>query len=186
MAGAQVVPIFYHYSNSQIETLLGNINGVFFPGGEMPIAWGNEWLDKTALIFNYAKKQNDLGNVYPVWATCRGYEAVMFITSGQTDYRTVLTPVTGQNGLTCPLIVKNSNSKLLKTLSEAERSDATTGSGLFFYHHYWAVMLDTYNSNSNWTNFWNLISTSKTIYGQEFLSTLEAKEYPFYLIQYHP
>ena len=47
-------------------------------------------------------------------------------------------------------------------------------------------MESTFSKNLNWTSFWNLISTSKTNYGAEFLSTLEAKEYPFFLTQYHP
>lgn len=32
MAGAQVIPLFYHYSEAQLESILGKINGVFFPG----------------------------------------------------------------------------------------------------------------------------------------------------------
>jgi hypothetical protein len=37
MTGAQVVPIFYHYSIEQLQDILSKVNGVFFPGGEMPI-----------------------------------------------------------------------------------------------------------------------------------------------------
>lgn len=51
MAGAQVIPLFYHYSYSQLSDILGKINGVFFPGGEMPIHWSTEWTNKTAFIF---------------------------------------------------------------------------------------------------------------------------------------
>ena len=32
MAGAQVVPLFYHYSYAQLEDILSKINGVYFPG----------------------------------------------------------------------------------------------------------------------------------------------------------
>lgn len=32
MAGAQVIPLFYHYSIAQLDNILGKINGVFFPG----------------------------------------------------------------------------------------------------------------------------------------------------------
>jgi hypothetical protein len=83
----------------------------------MPIHMSNEWTSKTAFILEYAKKQNKLGNNYPVWATCLGYEAVMYITSGQIDNSTVFTEVTGQDGLTCPLIVKNPDTKLLRSLN---------------------------------------------------------------------
>lgn len=33
MSGAQVVPIFYHYSIDQLNDILSKVNGVFFPGG---------------------------------------------------------------------------------------------------------------------------------------------------------
>lgn len=55
MAGAQVVPIFYNQNYLQLEEQLSKINGVFFPGGEMPIAYGGYvWLEKTLYIFQYA------------------------------------------------------------------------------------------------------------------------------------
>lgn len=85
----------------------------------MPIHWSTDWTNKTAYIFEYAKKQNKLGNVYPIWATCLGYEAIMYVSSGQTDNTTVFTEVFGQDGLTCPLIVKYQNSKLLRSLNNA-------------------------------------------------------------------
>lgn len=152
----------------------------------MPIHWSTSWTKNTAYILEYAKKQNKAGNVYPIWATCLGYEAVMYITSGQTDNSTVFTEVTGQDGLTCPLVVKNHDSRLLRSLSNPEYTEAVSGNGIFYFHHRWSVMESTYLNNPNWTSFWNLISTSKTVYGAEFLSTLEAKDYPFFLTQYHP
>ena len=60
-------------------------------GGEMPIDWVTDWTQKMSFIFEYAKRQNKAGNVYPIWATCLGYEAMMYITSGQTDNTTVFT-----------------------------------------------------------------------------------------------
>lgn len=58
MAGAQVIPLFYHYSESQLSDILGKLNGVFFPGGEMPIDISTEWTKNTAFILEYANKQN--------------------------------------------------------------------------------------------------------------------------------
>lgn len=138
----------------------------------MPIHWSTDWTNKTAYIFEYAKKQNRQGNVYPIWATCLGYETIMYITSGQTDNTTVFTEVFGQDGLTCPLIVKNHDSKLLRSLSNPEYTDAVSNTGIFFFHHRWSVLEKTFVNNLNWTSFWTLISTSKTASGAEFLSTL--------------
>jgi hypothetical protein len=100
--------------------LLSKLNGVFFPGGEMPIDIDNQWTSNTAFILEYANKQNLQGNPYPIWATCLGYETVMYIHAGIKNNMSVLTEVFGQSGKTCPLVVKNSNSILLKSLNAQE------------------------------------------------------------------
>ena len=69
------------------------------------------------MIFDYATKQNDLGNPYPIWATCLSYEAAMYIYSGRKDNMTVLTRVQGQRGLPGYLIPKTQNSILLRSLN---------------------------------------------------------------------
>jgi gamma-glutamyl hydrolase len=46
--------------------------------------------------------------------------------------------------------------------------------------------LDTFNSNIDLKNFWNLISTSTTPRNQRFVSSIQAKSYPFYGVQFHP
>ncbi len=72
MVGAQVIPIFYHYNTTQLTQILSQINGVLFPGGEMPIDLSNLWTQNTKFILEYAMNQNNLGNPYPIWATCLG------------------------------------------------------------------------------------------------------------------
>jgi gamma-glutamyl hydrolase len=144
MAGAQVIPLLYHYSKAQLDAILSKINGVFFPGGEMPIDKNNQWTSNIQYIFDYANKQNDKGNPFPIWATCLGYEAVMYLFSGREDNMTTLTRVNGQRGLPCNLTVKNSNSILLKSLSAQEYKEVTTGNGLLWFHHTWAITLKTY------------------------------------------
>lgn len=186
MAGAQVIPLYYHYSHAQLDNILSKINGVFFPGGEMPIDADNQWTSNIAYIFEYAKKQNDKNNPFPIWATCLGYEAVMYLWSGRKDNMTVLTEVFGQKGLTDPLIVKNNNSVLLKSLSAKEYQEVTTGNGLLWFHHRWAVTLETYQKSPEINSFWKLVSTSKTADGVEFVSTVEAFNYPYIMTQYHP
>lgn len=83
MAGAQVIPLFYHYSYQQLEDILGKINGVFFPGGGgMVIANDTNWVGKAKYIVQHAIKQNQAGNRYPIWGTCLGYYLVMYCLSG--------------------------------------------------------------------------------------------------------
>ena len=172
MSAPQVIPLFYHYSHAQLDDILGKINGVFFPGGEMPIDSDNTWTSNIQYIIDFAIKQNDQGNPYPIWGTCLSYEAVMYLYSGRKDNMTTLTHVNGQRGLPCNLTVKNRNSVLLRSLSDQEYVKVTTGSGLFWFHHNWAVTLENYQNTPGINQFWKLVSTSVTQDGVEFLSTL--------------
>ena len=162
MAGGQVIPLFYHYSTEKLLDILSKLNGVFLPGGEMPIDTDNQWTANIVTIFQYATMQNSIGNPFPIWATCLSYEAALYIYSGKKDNMTVLTKVIGQRGLTDPLIVKDSNSKLLKALSPQELKEATTGQGIFWFHHTWSITLETYQNTPGINKFWRLVSTSKT------------------------
>lgn len=110
----------------------------------MPIDRNNQWTSNIQYIFDYANKQNDKGNPFPIWATCLGYEAVLYLFSGRSDNMTVLDHVNDQRGLPCSLSVKNSSSVLLKSLSAQEYKEVTTGNGLLWFHHNWAITLKTY------------------------------------------
>jgi gamma-glutamyl hydrolase len=186
MAGAQVIPLFYHYSKAQLEDLLSKINGVFLPGGEMPIDRDNLWTSNIQVILDYATKQNDKGNPFPIWATCLSYEAIMYLSSGRKDNMTVLTHVEGQRGLPNPLIIKTTNSVLIKALNADEIKAATTGTGVLWFHQNWAVTLKTYQETPEINSFWKLVSTSITAMGVEQVSTVEAFNYPYFMTQYHP
>lgn len=128
----------------------------------MPIDFDNQWTSNVALILGYVNARNREGQVYPIWATCLGFETLMYITSGFADNVSVFTEVFGQDGKTCPMIVQSEESELLQSLSMDEYTDATTGDGIFFFHHRWAILHETFKSNDAWQLMWNLVSTSKT------------------------
>lgn len=55
-----------------------------------------------------------------------------------------------------------------------------------YYNHNWAVTVDTFNTNLNLKNFWNMIATSTTPQNEKFVAYFESKKYPFYGVQFHP
>ena len=55
-----------------------------------------------------------------------------------------------------------------------------------YFHHTWAVLKTTFDNSAALKGFWKLISTSVTPDGTQFVSTVEAKDYPIYGTQYHP
>ena len=152
--------------------LLGKINGAFFPGGGMFI---NDpmWARSTKVIVDYARRQYDNGRIFPIWGTCLGYYSVMFAcTDGETDAFKFLSRVEGQLGLVHSLIVKDNDSKILKSLSTAQFNDATTGNGIFFFWHNWSIKPETLSKYPSWVDMFKIIATSKTNNGVEFMSVL--------------
>ncbi len=53
------------------------------------------------------------------------------------------------------------------------------------YHH-WALTSDTFASNPKLLSFYNVISRNYDRKGVSFVSAFEAKDYPFYAVQFHP
>jgi hypothetical protein len=86
----------------------------------------------------------------------------MYLFSGRADNMTTLTRVVGQRGLPGNITVKNSNSPLIKALNAQEYKEVTTGKGLLWFHHTWAITLKTYQDTPSINKFWKLVSTSIT------------------------
>ena len=48
----------------------------------------------------------------------------------------------------------------------------TSGQGLMYYNHVFAVRSDTFKTNPYLKEFWDLIATSTTPYSQEFVAVM--------------
>lgn len=152
----------------------------------MPIDLDNQWTSNMKHILDYAIQQNDNGNPFPIWGTCLSEQAMLYITSGIKDNMTTISHVNGQRGLRGNITVVNPGSVLIKSMSKEELQQATTGEGLFWFHHNWAITLDTFKNNPKLNSFWKLVTTSVTQDGVVFVSTAEAYNYPFWITQHHP
>ena len=56
MAGAQVIPLFWHLSHKQLDSILPKLNGVFFPGGATFVDGSHPWIRNIDYILQYAIK----------------------------------------------------------------------------------------------------------------------------------
>lgn len=169
MSGAQVVPIFAYSNTSYLDALLPKLNGVLFPGGGTAINIGNKWTANADHILKYAMAENKKGNPFAVWGTCLGMELVTYLTSGYDSKW--LSPVTGESGVVNKLALKNP-SYLYDDLSDDLKTLLSTGKGLVYFNHVWAVSLSYFQSNPKLTSFWNIASTTTSSGGQLFVSSL--------------
>lgn len=143
----------------------------------------NQWTKNADAILKYAKQQNDAGNPFPVWGTCLGIQLLAYLTSNYNS--TIISRVHGDDAIILPLTLIG-DSYLFKTFTNAQINGVSKGTGVFYFNHNWAVTLDTWNTNPYLKNFWTLTATATTPQNEKFVAGWQAKNYPFFGVQFHP
>ncbi|KAL9957118.1 hypothetical protein ACROYT_G038720 [Oculina patagonica] len=182
-AGGRVVPIRNDLSEEQLEKLFHSINGVLFPGGGADIY--NSPYERTGkILFNLAVKANDAGDVFPLWGTCLGFQFLSSLGAGGDK---VTSSVDGENySVPLNLSVGYKSSRLLGSAPDQIITYLKT-LNVTFNHHQECISTDTYDSNEKLHKFYRRLSTNRDKEGKkEFVSTIEAYDYPFYGAQWHP
>ncbi|XP_056155611.1 gamma-glutamyl hydrolase [Lampris incognitus] len=179
-AGARVVPIMVNQTLEEYKTLFNSINGVLYPGGGVSII--SSGYERAARIFyELAIEANSRGDHFPVWGTCLGFEQLIYLTSGK-----LLLSHTNTSGVALPLIFTNESSKSrLFRGFPAEVLEALASEPLTENSHQWSLTVQSYNDNEELKRFYKILSTN-TDGRVEFVSTVEANDFPIYGTQWHP
>lgn len=122
----------------------------------------SRWTKNADIVFKYAIEQNKMGNPFPVIGICMGHQLLAYLTSQYND--TILSRVHGDNlGIVLPLNFTN-DGYLFSTFNSVQKDKTIKGNGIFYYHHNWAVTMDTFDSNRYLKSFWNLVATTTTFF----------------------
>ena len=122
--------------------------------------------------------------MFPIWGTCLGHQLLAFLSNNLTY---PLTAVRGQTAVLNTIkFVTADKGTLFSDMSDKLISKVTTGQGIAYFNHHWAVSRDTYDNNKNLNGFWKLIGETTSSYNEKFVSVWEARKYPFYGVQFHP
>ncbi|XP_069552650.1 gamma-glutamyl hydrolase [Brachyistius frenatus] len=179
-AGARVVPIMVNQTLEEYQTLFKSINGVLYPGGGASIT-SSGYQRAAEIFYDLAIQANKRGDYFPVWGTCLGFEQLAYLTGGG-----VTLSFTNTSGVALPLnftdeaktsrIFKGFPADLMKDLASEPLTENS---------HKWSLATLTYNTNENLQKFYKVLSTN-TDGKIEFVSTMEAYDYPIYATQWHP
>ncbi|XP_044163182.1 gamma-glutamyl hydrolase-like [Acropora millepora] len=182
-AGGRVVPIKNDLSEKQLEFLFNSINGVLFPGGAADL-FDSPYERTAKILFNLAVKANKAGDVFPLWGTCLGFAFLSICGAGGEN---VLSKVDGENySVNLNLSVGYQSSRLFGSAPEEIITFLMT-KDVTFNHHQHCVSTDEYHNNQALKKFYRLLSTNRDKEGKkQFVSTIEAYDYPFYGTQWHP
>lgn len=185
--GARVVPIRFDLPEPALKSLFQQVNGLVIPGGTVSIfETGDHPKFRAAAkyLMELAMESNDAGVPFPVHGTCAGFE-LMSVLTAETD--SVLCPDCFQSsGVTLPLIfTPAARSSLMFANASPEMMTALEKEPLAFNSHYAGISPANFANNAKLMAFWNVLATSKDTAGHEFISTMEAKQYPFTATQWH-
>ncbi|XP_027733217.1 gamma-glutamyl hydrolase-like [Vombatus ursinus] len=179
-AGARVVPIRLTLSDEEYDNLFQSINGILFPGGGVNLQ-SSKYSYVARLFYDKALKANKEGDYFPIWGTCLGFEELTVLTSGE-----LLLTLTKTSGIALPLNFTEavSESRMFqnfpKDLLQAFATEPLTSN-----FHTWSLSLKNFTMNKKLSEFYNVLSTN-TYEDVEFISTMEAYDYPVYGVQWHP
>lgn len=180
-AGARVAPILINKTDDEYKALFDSINGVLFPGGKATIFSTSGYGGVTKLLFQLAREANDRGDYFPVWGTCLGFQQMAHLIANKG----VLTN-TGAVGVALPLdfTQEATDSRMFKGFP-ADLLQALATEPLTTNIHNFSLTMKTYEELESLNTFYRVLTTN-TYNGTTFISTMEAYEYPFYGVQWHP
>ena len=130
-------------------------------------------------------KMNNAGIHFPVWGTCLGMQEMT--TWPLNPRKDILSNCTGTMGTSLPLNFTKLAQKS-KLFGKAPKFilDILSKENVTPNFHMFGLTTETYRKNKDLNQFYVVTSTNKDKNGLEFVSSMEAKEYPFYGIQWHP
>ncbi|XP_034026492.1 gamma-glutamyl hydrolase isoform X2 [Thalassophryne amazonica] len=179
--GSRVMPIRLDLSTAEYKTIFQSINGLLLIGGAVNLQT-SDFAKVAKIFYQLALEANDARDYFPIWGTCMGLQLLTVLVSGE-----LLMSRTPAENIAMPLNLTSDAylSRMFATFSgdfmETLTQERLTGN----FHHYGITVKD-FVGNEKLNSFFNILSTNVATNGVQFVSTMEAKKYPFYGVQWHP
>lgn len=179
--GSRVMPIRVIYNTEYYEDIFQKINGLLLIGGAADLM-KSDFARVAKIFFDLALKANDAGDFFPIWGTCMGMQQLSVLVAGQN----LLSKTTAENvamplNFTADAYMSRMFQGFPSDLMKATGQEPLTGN----FHHY-GLTIKTFQENEKLSDFFTILSTNIADNGEDFISTIEAKKYPIYGVQWHP
>mmetsp|Transcript_1235 Transcript_1235/g.1270 ORF Transcript_1235/g.1270 Transcript_1235/m.1270 type:complete len:234 (+) Transcript_1235:274-975(+) len=154
---------------------LDHLNGLFYTGGPDQPGDYNNFAEE---IFNYVLKKNDEGQYFPIWGTCLGFEDLAFFIGGDD----ILTEHVLEGVYTNVRFTEDpATTKMFGELGD--EAYVYEDNSLFYQAHEWAVSIEDFDEKLSY--FYTATSVSVDDAGEEFIQTMEGKDYPVFATLFH-
>jgi len=180
--GARAVPVIIGKSREYYEQLFAGLNGLLLPGGSAPLVGAGGYAEVGQLFFDLAKESTDAGDPFPIWGTCNGFELLTVLSSRD---RSRLTDCNSEDQASpLHMLPPAPLSKVFGLAPPDVLRELETERISINFHHF--CLTPENFTRYGMEKFWNPLSVNWDMHGLKYLSTLEAKEYPFVAVQFHP
>jgi len=180
-AGARVVPVNYYANTTELDAIFESVNGFFFPGGASSFPTSAQY------IYDRVVKANDAGDFMPLWGTCMGFQWLLLAQSRDSS---ILDPPKGQMdsyNYSIPLdLTSDASTSNYISSAPAKVVKILTTENVTMNNHHYGIYPSHFSSTSSLSSFFSMISTNKDRQGVEFVSMIEAFDYPIIGSQWHP
>ena len=178
-AGARVVPVHYDSTRAELTALFHSINGVLFPGGGADLSNTTLIRRSGQILYDLAIAANDAGDSFPLWGTCMGFQFLTLLTAQQDSI--LCESCYDSEGTPMPLDFVEpaaSGSRLYGGLTPQLKEKLATQK-LTENSHHDGIKPETFSTNARLSKFYTVLSTNVDTTGAPFVSSFEAKAYPF-------
>eukprot|EP01136_Pigoraptor_vietnamica_P006174 Opistho-1_new@38770 len=181
-AGARVSIFQYDADITSIQDRLSHVNGFLFPGGGASLAPDSVFYLAAKAVYDEAVKANDAGDFFPLWGTCLGFEFLSIASSGANHLVHV---DIANTSMYLNFTDAADTSRLLGDAPDDVKLTMQT-EAIAYNNHVYGLSVTDFGNEPKLSSFWDVLSTNIAPNGIEFISMMEAKNYPFYASQWHP
>uniref|UniRef100_A0A8C5R1Y9 folate gamma-glutamyl hydrolase n=1 Tax=Leptobrachium leishanense TaxID=445787 RepID=A0A8C5R1Y9_9ANUR len=180
-AGCRVAPIQLNLSEDKYVKLFKSINGILFPGGAVDLLT-SDFARTAGIFFKLATESTSDGKDFPIWGTCMGFQVLTALAAGKNLLErmsavNISLPLNLVNDVSSSRMFQNASPELLNIL---QHENVTAN-----FHHY-GITPKSFLENKNLSSFYRILSTNFDRDGVEFVSSIEARNFPIYGVQWHP
>ncbi|XP_050544522.1 gamma-glutamyl hydrolase B-like [Daktulosphaira vitifoliae] len=182
-SGGRVIPVFTNKTFEYYLDIVKKVNGILIPGGSCSFDTNSGITQSVCMIYKIAKKINDMHDHFPIFGICLGFELLLLCSNhGKTPL--VMCNCEGMN-MPLELIPGMEKKSVLFKKMPYDIKNILLNKPVTANHHHFCITRPVMSS-TGLNKFWNTITINRDINDMEFISSIEAKNYPFVGLQFHP
>lgn len=175
------------YYSKNLNKYVKRVHGIYLPSGTIGSKPQPEYYYAVKKLMKLAKRENDLGNYFPVWGVCMGFQQMIIAQDGRDKYKDFLQKFKAYDDLYLPLelMEEGKNARIFSLYSKDQINNMEI-KNVSLHNHMMGISPSVFKRNKNLSKFYKIVNISYDRENKPFVSTIEAYDYPFYGVQWHP